>query len=1178
MPGLGPTGPENPADYMPAQKAPGDPARASSSPTSPGQSGAPGKSPTAGDGASSRAQLTEPASKAAEGAGSAAGKVAAESNPGARAANAAQELKDAKDTGGASGAAEKAGAIAGREGLRALDTYATGGVIQKIPGVNKLMDTIGEKFGGQAVKAALRGTQVLLGVAALTILALVGSSITNAGPNLSGGADAPSDDQCDSMPEGWCDVLYTAQLETASGGFATPWTVLAGLAKVQTDYGRTSPYDTVDRAPDRPIPPYLQANFAATALGSGEPVGGTTNTQGTKAWGGFSNGQIPADQLCGTYGGNTLACEAAAALEQLNVAFVANFGHDICLNDGYRDLAGQNAALAKYGSPRAAKPGTSNHGWGKAIDVCQGAGASGAALSYSSAEYVWLKANAGTYGWYHPAYMEPNGKGPHEAWHWEFGGLTSTAPAAAVLTASGAQSTTCDVALPSVAIGGDGAQAAGPFLLNPGAVAQMLDDGLDPQDACDSATFVAQTLAEVGREKFSDEGLPEDEDDPNAAAVWWQAVVAAAGIFADPTTTSGSCVVAGDDPESYPISQLIDETWRCMIAQAGELHLVQSAFTDASGAVSFTEYDRSDAAAVLLAEARQVAWAASKFDNSTCDESAEYAGIFPMTAAQAASVNGVSRCDPQDNIRAAAALVLAGEAVPVAQRSTAGGPYAPMLGGWAAFPAALGQDATLLAVIGPRAEWSLTDACQAVLEPFVKAVAAPGSAMATYADTTYAVTATTMPDYLTASALSGQRDAVLADPACANATTTDLYSAAARLAEGLVASVPGLELTRPGDAQEATGAATTVSAEAVTSPAAWDPLAMSGSARAFAAAAQAPTSTAAVWGQDSVLGRLATSAHLIETAPSSDFTPSTTATSWMVQATEWAIFLGGLFPGQDTFTTRIGSLQSSLAGTGMVVAGTGSASVQAQAVIEAAKAFLGTPYSWGGGGPAGPSTGIASGANIVGFDCSGLTEYAFAKAGYAIGGTTSVQSKVGEAVASLDEAQPGDLLFFGSPIHHVAIYLGNGQLLHAPKPGKSVEIIKVYDTPSSIRRVIKETSTSGTLDSWISSALSVLYQNGFPKGTDDTAALKLIIDHESSGDPNSVNTWDSNAKAGHPSFGLMQTIPSTFDANALPGYTNKADPVAQIIAGARYAQSRYQGLDNVPGVKAVREGRSYVGY
>jgi SLT domain-containing protein len=69
--------------------------------------------------------------------------------------------------------------------------------------------------------------------------------------------------------------------------------------------------------------------------------------------------------------------------------------------------------------------------------------------------------------------------------------------------------------------------------------------------------------------------------------------------------------------------------------------------------------------------------------------------------------------------------------------------------------------------------------------------------------------------------------------------------------------------------------------------------------------------------------------------------------------------------------------------------------------------------------------------------------------------------------------------------------------------------------------------------------------------------------NESSGNPDAVNNWDSNAAAGTPSIGLMQVIQPTFDAYALPGYDDIYNPVDNIIAAAIYAQDTYGGLDNV---------------
>jgi cell wall-associated NlpC family hydrolase len=122
-------------------------------------------------------------------------------------------------------------------------------------------------------------------------------------------------------------------------------------------------------------------------------------------------------------------------------------------------------------------------------------------------------------------------------------------------------------------------------------------------------------------------------------------------------------------------------------------------------------------------------------------------------------------------------------------------------------------------------------------------------------------------------------------------------------------------------------------------------------------------------------------------------------------------------------------------------------------VLQAALSQQGVPYSWGGGNAKGPSRGICcspngqNGATVTGFDCSGLTTYAFAQAGVVLPRTAAAQAGVGRRIpasAGLSALRPGDLVFYGydptatSTIHHVGIYLGAGQMINAPRPGTTV--------------------------------------------------------------------------------------------------------------------------------------------
>jgi len=88
------------------------------------------------------------------------------------------------------------------------------------------------------------------------------------------------------------------------------------------------------------------------------------------------------------------------------------------------------------------------------------------------------------------------------------------------------------------------------------------------------------------------------------------------------------------------------------------------------------------------------------------------------------------------------------------------------------------------------------------------------------------------------------------------------------------------------------------------------------------------------------------------------------------------------------------------------------------------------------------------------FDCSGLTQYAYAAAGVALPHSSSMQSQMGVPV-SRDQLQPVDLVFFYSPVSHVGMYIGNGQMVHAATSGEPVKVVSLDSMGSynSARRV-----------------------------------------------------------------------------------------------------------------------------
>ncbi len=112
-------------------------------------------------------------------------------------------------------------------------------------------------------------------------------------------------------------------------------------------------------------------------------------------------------------------------------------------------------------------------------------------------------------------------------------------------------------------------------------------------------------------------------------------------------------------------------------------------------------------------------------------------------------------------------------------------------------------------------------------------------------------------------------------------------------------------------------------------------------------------------------------------------------------------------------------------------------------VIRRGSSQMGVPYSWGGGTLQGPSKGIESGANTVGFDCSGLIRYAFAGAGVLIPRFSGDQYNAGRHIPP-NEARRGDLIFYGpGGSQHVTMYLGNGQMLEASGSAGKVTVSPV---------------------------------------------------------------------------------------------------------------------------------------
>lgn len=116
-------------------------------------------------------------------------------------------------------------------------------------------------------------------------------------------------------------------------------------------------------------------------------------------------------------------------------------------------------------------------------------------------------------------------------------------------------------------------------------------------------------------------------------------------------------------------------------------------------------------------------------------------------------------------------------------------------------------------------------------------------------------------------------------------------------------------------------------------------------------------------------------------------------------------------------------------------------SKSAAKLIERAKQFIGTPYKWGGTSP-------------LGFDCSGFTQYLYRELGIDLPRISNQQAASGKRVP-IDQARPGDLIAWdvsdrNNGADHIAVYLGDGMVIHAPKPGDAVKISRIWGNPWAV--------------------------------------------------------------------------------------------------------------------------------
>ncbi len=229
-------------------------------------------------------------------------------------------------------------------------------------------------------------------------------------------------------------------------------------------------------------------------------------------------------------------------------------------------------------------------------------------------------------------------------------------------------------------------------------------------------------------------------------------------------------------------------------------------------------------------------------------------------------------------------------------------------------------------------------------------------------------------------------------------------------------------------------------------------------------------------------------------------------------------------------------------------------------VVSAGVKYLGVPYKWGGTDPA------------TGLDCSGFVQRAYGDVGITLPRVSRDQAKVGTEVPSLDQAKPGDLIAFGQPVDHIAIYAGNGKMVQAPHTGAVVSITPVRRDIATIRRVIPSGSSNGVVDLTTAPASSVVSSSTGTSSPGTLAAntpyrdLFLAAGQKYGLDPRLLaavgkveSNFNSSATSPVGATGLMQFMPSTAAGMGI----DPSDPAQAIDGAGRYLSTQLNRFGSI---------------